>query len=325
MPCEPGQKEVCLIRASIGTAGVLGLARLPMAAAPTTAYLLLGGRCVMNCAFCAQARESEADDGALSRITWPEFALGQICARLRQAEQRGTISRCCIQVTTGSDVYHEALCAVRALRRSISLPISVAILPADITQVEELVKAGVDRIGLGLDAACERIFRLTKGPHWGAMLATIESVARRLPGIASIHLIVGLGESEYEMVQRMLWVRDLGLSTGLFAFTPVQGTALASRPQPPLSQYRRMQAVRRLILHGARIADFAFDERGTMTGINPVGWRDALASGEAFRTSGCPACNRPFYNERPGGTMYNYARPLTTDEAQQALAEMEIE
>ncbi len=37
------------IRVSIGTAGVLGLAQVPMVVAPTTAYLMLGERCVMNC------------------------------------------------------------------------------------------------------------------------------------------------------------------------------------------------------------------------------------------------------------------------------------
>ena len=34
-----------------------------------------------------------------------------------------------------------------------------------------------------------------------------------------------------------------------------------------------------------------------------------------FETSGCPGCNRPYYNERPGGMLYNYPRPLTAAEA----------
>ncbi len=47
---------------------------------------------------------------------------------------------------------------------------------------------------------------------------------------------------------------------------------------------------------------------------------DLLAAGEAFRTSGCPDCNRPYYNERPGGPLYNYPRPLTASEARRELA-----
>ena len=82
-----------MIRVSIGTAGVLGLVRVPMAVAPTTAYLMLGGQCVMNCAFCAQARESRSNGNALSRVTWPEFPLDRVCSRLKRAERQGTIQR----------------------------------------------------------------------------------------------------------------------------------------------------------------------------------------------------------------------------------------
>jgi biotin synthase len=43
--------------------------------------------------------------------------------------------------------------------------------------------------------------------------------------------------------------------------------------------------------------------------------------GESFMTRGCPDCNRPYYNERPGGPMYNYPFPLGTGEAERALKE----
>jgi len=94
-----------LIRVSIGTAGVLGLVRVPMAVAPTTAYLMLGGQCVMNCSFCAQARESKSNGHSLSRVTWPEFPLPKVCAQLKKAELQGSIERCCIQVTAGDPAW----------------------------------------------------------------------------------------------------------------------------------------------------------------------------------------------------------------------------
>jgi len=315
-----------LLRVSIGTAGGLGLRQGPMAGAPTTAYLLLGGRCTMNCAFCAQARESESGDKVLSRVTWPEFPLSKVCAQLKKAERQGTLQRWCIQGTAGRDVYRQALRAVRRIRRATSLPLGMAILPANLKQVAELLEAGVDSIGFGLDAACERVFRQTKGPHWEYMLSTIETAAEWFPERVSVHLIVGLGETERELIERVLWARTLGLVVGLFSFTPVRGTPLADRLQPPLGQYRRMQAARWLIVHrGAGMADFVFDERDALIDVRLTAWRQSLADGEAFRTSGCPGCNRPFYNERPGGTMYNYARSLTMDEAQRAISEMEIE
>jgi len=291
-----------------------------MAAAPTTAYLMVGDRCVMNCAFCAQARESAGDGSALSRVTWPEYTMREVSRALKRAEQRDLIQRVCLQVTAGKDSYGEALRMVRRLHRSVFLPLSVAILPADISQVVDLLEAGVDTIGFGLDAASEQVFREFKGQHWEHMLQVIELTSQRFPGIGSVHLIVGLGESERETVERMMWVRDLGMRLSLFAFTPVRGTKMADLPQPPLGKYRRMQVARWLILnHHARAPHFDYSDNGMLSGIRLVNWRDRVSDGRAFQTSGCPACNRPFYNERPGGTIYNYAQPLTIEEAAQAV------
>ncbi|MBN1581689.1 MAG: radical SAM protein [Anaerolineae bacterium] len=313
------------IRVSIGTAGVLGLAQVPMAVAPTTAYLMLGERCVMNCAFCAQARHSVADDSALSRVTWPAFPLREVCDRLHAAERQKRLRRVCIQVTAGQKSYHLVLGAIQQIKQATQLPIDAAILPAHIGQVSELFAAGLDHVGFGLDAACERIFRTTKGQHWQHRLDLIAEAATRFPGHIAIHLIVGLGESEKEMVERVVWAHTLGIEVGLFAFTPVRGTPLADRSQPPLAQYRRMQAARWLVVnHGAHMKAFVFDERGTLTAIRLAGWPALLADGSAFRTSGCPDCNRPFYNERPGGTTYNYARPLSFEQGRQAIHEMKL-
>lgn len=314
------------MRVSIGTAGVLGFMRVPMAVAPTTAYLMVGERCLMNCAYCAQAREAQSDDGRLSRVTWPEFRLNRVASGLRKAERQGAIRRCCIQVTAGQESYDEVLHVVRRIRRSVSMPVSVSILPASIGQVAELIEAGVDKVGFGLDAAVERVFAQVKGPHWRHMLEMITATAERFPGIGTVHLLVGLGETEREMVERMLWVRELSLGIGLFAFTPVRGTHMAGEEQPPLRQYRRMQAARWLILRrGAKLMNLRFSPQGPLQAIHLVGWRDVLQDGAAFETPGCPDCNRPFYNERPGGTMYNYPRPLTAEEADEALRAIELE
>lgn len=310
------------VNLSIGTAAVLGLAQVPMATAPTTAYLMLGGRCLMNCAFCAQARESQAGALSLSRVTWPEYELAAVAERLAQAAASGAIRRACLQVTVTASALERALAILRTVKAACDLPFDVAILPHDLGQVRQLVDAGADHIGFGLDAACERIFRQVKGGDWSRSLALVEETALVLPGRAALHLIVGLGETEREMVDRVQWAHDRGVTVGLFAFTPVRGTHLAGRPPPSLSAYRRMQAARWLIVHDrARAGGMAFDEEDRLIHLGaplPDG-------GEPFRTSGCPDCNRPFYNEQPGGPLYNYPRPLTAGEAARALDEMEVE
>jgi biotin synthase len=310
------------VNVSIGTAAVLGLTDAPMAVAPTTAYLMLGSRCLMNCTFCAQARESEAGALNLSRVTWPEYDLEATATRLAGAVARGEIRRACLQVTVTAAAFEQSLAILRVVKSVSDVPFDVAILPRDLDQVRQLLDAGADHIGFGLDAACERVFRQVKGGNWARSLSLIEETARAFPGRAAVHLIVGLGETEQEMVERMQWAHDLQVTVGLFAFTPVRGTHLADRSPPPLAAYRRVQAARWLIVHDlTRAEQMAFDANGELSCLGA----QLPVTGAPFQTSGCPDCNRPFYNEQPGGPLYNHPRPLTAEETMQAIQEMEIE
>ncbi len=65
-------------------------------------------------------------------------------------------------------------------------------------------------------------------------------------------------------------------------------------------------------------------ERGSIVEFGPDGEsiRRPLKDGKAFETSGCSDCNLPYYNERPGGTIYNYARPLAQHEIEKAIQEI---
>jgi biotin synthase-related radical SAM superfamily protein len=311
------------INVSIGTAAVLGLADVAMDAAPTTAYLMLGGRCLMDCGFCAQARSSQASTLKLSRVTWPEFDEARTLALLAEAVERGDIRRCCLQVTVAEDTFQRTLEVIQAVRRTCGVPVDAAILPRDMAQVEELLAAGVDHIGFGLDAACERVFQRVKGGSWARNLSLIAETARRFPGHGAVHLIVGLGETEQEMAEMIQRMHDLGAIVGLFAFTPVRGTRMGDASPPPISTYRRMQVAQYLISNNlACVRDFAFSPAGQLLSFNLPRLPEILADGGAFQTSGCPDCNRPFYNERPGGTMYNYPKPLTLRQIETAVGEL---
>lgn len=312
------------IHVSIGTVGVLGLADVPMETAPTTAYLMLGGRCAMNCAFCAQARESTANALKLSRVTWPEHDFGTVLDGLAVAARSGAIKRACIQVTVGRASFERTLEVVRAVKARLpDLPVDAAILPRDMEQASALLAAGLDHIGIGLDAGSREVFEQVKGRDWGRIWSFIEDLAVTYPGRVAVHIIVGLGETERDVVEVMQHCRDLGVTVGLFAFTPLAGTPMGGRPQPRLEVYRRMQAARYLIYErGVRMENFRFSPDGELIDFGVDGLTEMLADGEAFRTSGCPDCNRPFYNERPGGVLYNYPRQLSAEEIAQAIASL---
>lgn len=310
------------IQVSVGTATVLGLAQAPLAVAPTTAYLMIGGRCLLDCAFCAQGRHSRASALSLSRVTWPEYDLESVVARLAEAARQGAFRRVCLQVTVTRDALERSLAVLRRIKTVTDLPVDLAILPYTGEQVCQLLDAGADHVGFGLDAACERVFVQVKGGNWQRSLNLLEETARSFPQRAAVHLIVGLGETEREMIERIQWAHDRGITVGLFAFTPLRGTPLADQPPPPLAVYRRIQAARWLIVHDrVRFTEMVFDASGRL-----VDFGTSLPfTGEPFQTSGCPDCNRPFYNELPGGPWYNYPRRLTDEETAQAWREMELD
>jgi biotin synthase len=62
-----------------------------------------------------------------------------------------------------------------------------------------------------------------------------------------------------------------------------------------------------------------FDGEGKITsfGLTVKGLKAAIEGGEPFLTSGCKDCNRPFYNEKSSGPIYNYPRKLNQKEIQE--------
>ncbi|MDW7673614.1 MAG: radical SAM protein [Bacillota bacterium] len=311
-----------MIKVSVGTADVLGLKRLKTDAPPTTAYLLSGDKCLHDCAFCPQARNSSGRADMLSRIIWPEYQMCGVAKSIGEAYEKKTLKRTCLQVVNNRESLAKAIELMNDIKQEAEIPVCVSCNLTDPKEAVELVAKGADRIGLSLDAACERIYREAKGDSWSKRLRLIEEAANMLPGKISTHLIVGLGETEEEMADMMAYMVSLGVTVGLFAFTPVKGTRYQDRKPPHLGQYRRMQTALFLLEHKHVDRDqLKFNEgRLTSFGLSDGELGRLLNDGKAFETSGCPDCNRPYYNEKPGGAMYNYPRALTENEVAEALA-----
>ncbi len=309
-----------MIRVSAGTASVLGLKEARLLVPPRTAYFMCGEHCVRSCAFCSQARSSTSRADMLSRVTWPEFTDEEAMSALGKAYEDGLIHRACIQVVMQHDYLDSTISAIRSLKECASLPVCVS-CNSNAEHVDKMFQAGADRISIPLDAASESVYCMAKGPGWQRTLELLETSAERFPGRIGTHLIVGLGESDQQMLERIQWAHDRGILVALFAFTPVNGTPMAKKPPPPEDRYRAIQAARYLIVSGhSKHAEMEYRLGKVRSfGLNWDRAKHLLASGEAFMTSGCPDCNRPYYNERPGGVMYNYPRPLAHEEVSSAV------
>ena len=323
-------------RVSTGTAIVLELLKGKLDAEPTTAYLMTYkmGKCTANCGFCPQARGSKSNTELLSRVSWPTFPTPNVLTALGTMARQGKIKRVCIQALNYPQVFVHLEALVKEIKKKAAVPVSVSCQPLNAVNIELLAKAGVDRLGIALDAATEALFDKVKGKDagnsygWENQFSLLsEAIAVFGKGNVSTHLIVGLGETEKEAAQIIQKCVDMSVLPALFAFTPIRGTRLENNSPPPLESYRRVQLMRFLMVNGlVRYENMHFDNEDKITNFGIVSHRlkQIIEDGTPFLTSGCPNCNRPFYNEKPSGPIYNYPRKTSQEEIEKIKKQLKL-
>ena len=320
------------MRLSLGTAIQVGLESGDRDPDFTTAFFMTYREegCEANCAFCPQALESTSSSDRLSRISWPTFDFSKV---IDSWPPPGQFRRICIQTICYPEVVDDVVEIVKEIRKVTKLPLSVAIHPISTEDMLRLKDVGVSNIGIALDASTKEIFEDIKGEHRGAVYrwethrqGLLDAQEIFGEGRVTTHLIIGLGETEKEAADFIVDMFELGVSVGLFAFTNIKGTSLEDRSPPELPSYRRIQVVRQLVSQGLlKIDQIREKEDGRISlDIDNDKIRDSLSSGVAFQVTGCKGCNRPFYNERPSGPMYNYPRRLTEKEVQRAIEDTNL-
>ncbi len=289
-------------------------------------------KCTANCGFCSQARESKSSTQMLSRVTWPTFPTKAALEAFAEAAEAKRIRRVCIQALNYPEVFNHLEALVEEIKRGSAVAVSVSCQPQNRENILRLKEAGVERLGIALDGATEAVFNRIKGAdvggcyRWDSQFRMLgEALSVFGHGNVSTHLIVGLGESEEEVAEAVQRVVDLGILPALFAFTPVRGTAFGGCLPPKVQSYRRLQLARYLIVTGKSRAEKIRYENGRIAdyGLPREQLEVAVDSGLPFRTSGCPSCNRPFYNEKPSGPIYNYPYAPTRKEIEKIKADLE--
>ena len=185
--------------------------------------------------------------------------------------------------------------------------------------MEKIRDAGADRVGIAIDAVMPDLFDKHRGggvggPHrWNVYMQSLEDAVNVFGSYkVGVHVIVGLGETEEQMVAFIDQANKMKIGTHLFSFFPESGSVLEFHPQPPLKQYRRIQLARYLINENiASLDSMHFSPSGEVVDFG-VEIDPYIELGLPFMTSGCPgsdgmlACNRPFGNERASEPMRNY-------------------
>jgi biotin synthase len=288
--------------------------------------------CRANCAYCGLARHREAErdyaDRNFIRVDWPAMPMQQVVDIVARDGEKSAFHRMCISMITHSNSDADTVAVLKAWTAKIdpaAIPVSILSNPTTMQRedVARLKDLGADIFTVALDAATPAVFDRTRGkgvqsPHkwqkyWEVLLDARDIFG---PQKFGAHIIVGMGETEYEVLSLVQRLVDLGGHSHLFCFFPEQGSLMDHLPATPRDQWRRVQLARYLIDYvGVRIEQMSFDAEGRVTGygLPQAELDDVVNQGVAFRTSGCPgkfrddvsACDRP-YGDSPPSNIASY-------------------
>ena len=254
------------------------------------------------------------------RVDWPAVPYDQVIDIVASGGDGGRFHRMCISMITHPRSDDDTRVVLKKwVERIKHVPVSILSNPTTMTRqdVQELKDLGAEIFTVALDAANPIVFDRTRGrgvqsPHswdnyWQILLAAAEIFG---PERFGAHLIVGMGESDLDVLMQVQRIRDLGGHSHMFAFFPERGSLMDHLPPVPRPQWRRVQLARYLIdYRGHRMERMRFDESGKLIDFGlPQDELDAVIdAGVAFRTSGCPgkdaadvsACDRPYGDSPP--------------------------
>jgi len=296
--------------------------------------------CRANCAYCGLARHREAErdyaDRNFIRVDWPAVPLGQAIDIVARDGAAIPFHRMCISMITHPRSDEDTRTVLKAWTDRIdpaTIPVSILSNPTTMTRedVKSLRDLGADIFTVALDAATPEIFDRTRGkgvqsPHTWAKYWEILLAAREIfgPQKFGAHIIVGMGETEHEVLRLVQQLVDLGGHSHMFCFFPEKGSLMDHLPATPRDQWRRVQLARYLVdYRGARVESMRFDDQGRVCdyGIARSELDTIVGEGIAFRTSGCPgkfredvsACDRPYGDSPPSNIASFPFQPNGTD------------
>lgn len=276
--------------------------------------------CSANCAYCglSKVRPGEYEEKSFIRVSWPVYKTEEIIDRI---ERNKEVKRVCISMITRRKAVEDTIEITKNIRKKSDVPISLLISPTVVREDDFRIfkDSGADKIGIAIDAATEEIFEKFRGkgvngPHkwkryWECFNEGIKYFGK---GNVGSHFIVGLGETEFEMLEAIQEIKDIGGETHLFSFFPEEFSLLHNHERPSVAHYRRVQLGRYLIDNDiTRIEKMKFDGKGRVLDFG-LKIEEFVYKGEPFMTSGCTgkdgkvACNRPFANERPSEELRNF-------------------
>lgn len=276
--------------------------------------------CLSDCAYCglARTRPGDYEDKSFIRVEWPLFETDAVVERMARYEDRMT--RLCISMVTHGRAFEDTVDITKRINTNVKTPLSILVAPPTLNRerLETFKAEGVDMIGVGLDAVTEEVFFNTRtnvpqgGLKWDNYWQVIND-SRDIfgPWKVNAHTVVGLGETDRDLVNLFYELKEREILAYLFCFNPEPDSRMGSHPKSNITRWRRIQLVKFLIekcrLDPKTIVFGSKNEIIKITGssesVNEA--LESLGDGIPFMTDGCPGengepgCTRPYGSYRP--------------------------
>ncbi len=280
--------------------------------------------CLSDCGYCglARTRPGQYEDKSFIRVEWPLVETDELVRRLARYEDR--LTRLCISMVTHGHSYRDTLEITRRIRAGVDTPLSLLVAPPTLNEerLRRLKDAGADVIGIGLDAVTEELFRSIRtdvpqgGLRWEKYWHIVDA-ARDIygPWHVNCHTLVGLGETDRDLMAIFERLLDRQVHSYLFCFNPEPDSRMGAQPKSELTRWRRIQLAKFLLEERGLGPDaFGYDDRGVLVSLSAPQALvdDTIAEGFAFMTNGCPGaggepgCTRPMGSWRPSESPRDY-------------------
>jgi biotin synthase len=280
--------------------------------------------CQSDCGYCglARTRPGSYEDKSFIRVEWPLVGTDELVARMAKYEH--TLTRLCISMVTHGHAYRDTCDITERIIRRVSTPLSILVAPPTLNRerLERFKALGVDMIGIGLDAVTEQLFRSLRtdvpagGLKWDKYWEVVDD-AREIFGAwkVNVHTLVGLGETDEQLLTMFVRLRDRQIFSYLFCFNPEPDSRMADHEKSNLQRWRRVQLAKHLVeTEGYALDRFDFDEDGNLAQLsaNHAQVEAIVDTGIPFLTNGCPGesgepgCTRPYGSYRPSESFRDF-------------------
>jgi len=284
--------------------------------------------CLSDCGYCglARTRPGAYEDKSFIRVDWPLVDTDVLIDRM--AEHADKLTRLCISMVTHGHAYRDTVDITKRIRAKVNTPLSILVAPPTLNRerLQVFKDLGVDMIGVGLDAVTEKVFiehrtnvpngSLNWNNYWDVINHSRDIFG---PDKVNIHTVVGLGETDKDLVDFFYHVNENQILPYLFCFNPEEDSRMANWPKSTIKRWRRIQLVKHLLeVHDLQPDAIGYDDEGFISKLNVnsseiAGAIDSLDAGVAFMTNGCPneggtevGCSRPYGSYKPSESFRDF-------------------